>query len=106
MMLSMSGATASDAGLASGLVNTTVQVGAALGLAVLATLSGSRTEALLARGVPAPIATTAGFQRGFLGAAGPGGGAGGGAVPGGRGGGAPGGSPRPPERPPRTGRGR
>ena len=38
MTLSMSGATPSDAGLASGLVNTTLQVGGALGLAVLATL--------------------------------------------------------------------
>jgi MFS family permease len=65
MMLSMSGATASDAGLTSGLVNTTVQVGAALGLAVLATLSGDRTDALLARGVAAPVAATEGFQRGF-----------------------------------------
>ena len=39
MTLAMSGATPSDAGLASGLVNTTQQVGGALGLAVLATLS-------------------------------------------------------------------
>ena len=39
MTLAMSGATPSDAGLASGLVNTTVQVGGALGLAVLATLA-------------------------------------------------------------------
>ena len=45
MTLSMSGATPSDAGLASGLVNTTLQVGGALGLAVLATLSATRTEA-------------------------------------------------------------
>ena len=44
MTLAMSGATEEDAGLASGLVNTTVQVGAALGLAVLATLSTTRTE--------------------------------------------------------------
>jgi EmrB/QacA subfamily drug resistance transporter len=70
MMLSMSGATPSDAGLASGLVNTTVQVGAALGLAVLATLSAARTEVLLAQGVPGPLAATDGFQLGFLVAAG------------------------------------
>ena len=41
MGLAMSGATPEDAGLASGLINTTAQVGGALGLAVLATLSAS-----------------------------------------------------------------
>ena len=50
MTLAMSGATPSDAGLASGLINTTAQVGGALGLAVLATLSASRSEALIAQG--------------------------------------------------------
>ena len=45
MTLAMSGATPSDAGLASGLVNTTAQVGGALGLAVLATLSASHSNA-------------------------------------------------------------
>ena len=39
MTLAMSGATPSDAGLASGLVNTSAQVGGAIGLAVLATLA-------------------------------------------------------------------
>jgi EmrB/QacA subfamily drug resistance transporter len=46
MTLAMTGATPEDAGLASGLVNTTVQVGGALGLAVLATSAASRTRAL------------------------------------------------------------
>jgi sugar phosphate permease len=46
MTLAMSGATPQDAGLASGLVNTTVQVGGALGLAVLATAASSRTHSL------------------------------------------------------------
>src|SRR5215218_10381578 len=50
MTLSMSGATPSDAGLASGLVNTTLQVGGALGLAVLATLASTRSDDLRAAG--------------------------------------------------------
>ena len=45
MSLAMSGATPSDSGLASGLVNTSVQVGGAIGLAVLATLASERTAA-------------------------------------------------------------
>jgi hypothetical protein len=60
MTLSMSGATAS--GLASGLVNTTVQVGGAPGLAVLATLSATRTKDLLAAGDPRASALVGGFH--------------------------------------------
>jgi hypothetical protein len=66
MNLAMSGATPSDAGLASGLVNTTAQVGAALGLAVLATLSASRSEQLIAGGEPVAAALTGGFQLGYV----------------------------------------
>ena len=58
MTLAMSSATPQDAGLASGLVNTTAQVGGALGLAVLATVSASRTNALLAQHRPAAVALT------------------------------------------------
>ncbi len=47
MTLAMSGATPEDSGLRLGLVNTTQQVGGALGLAVLATLSTTRTGSLL-----------------------------------------------------------
>ncbi len=64
--LAMSGASAGDAGLASGLVNTTVQVGAALGLAVLATLSAGRSASLLATGVPALAAVTGGYRLALL----------------------------------------
>ncbi len=62
MMLAMSGATPSDSGLASGLVNTTLQVGGALGLAVLATMSASRTEVLRAEGASAAAALTGGYH--------------------------------------------
>ena len=62
MTLVMSGATAEDSGLASGLANTTLQVGGALGLAVLATLSSSRTSTLLAEGHSNASALTGGYQ--------------------------------------------
>jgi MFS family permease len=66
MMLAMSGATPSDAGLASGLVNTTAQVGGAIGLAVLATVSAERTQSLVAGGDSQAAALTGGFHVAYL----------------------------------------
>ncbi|HEY2769960.1 MAG TPA: DHA2 family efflux MFS transporter permease subunit [Solirubrobacteraceae bacterium] len=62
MTLAMTGAAPSEAGLASGLVNTTQQVGGALGLAVLATLSTTRTDNLLHGGKAAADALTGGYH--------------------------------------------
>jgi EmrB/QacA subfamily drug resistance transporter len=66
MTLAMSGATQSDAGLASGLVNTTVQVGGAVGLAVLATLATERTESLRADGESLASALNSGYHLAYL----------------------------------------
>jgi EmrB/QacA subfamily drug resistance transporter len=65
MTLAMSGATPEDSGLASGLVNTTQQVGGALGLAVLATLSTTRTSSLLSHGASNAAALTDGYHLAF-----------------------------------------
>jgi MFS family permease len=66
MTLAMSGATPQDSGLASGFINTTVQVGGAVGLAVLATLSSSRTENLVADGEPVANALNSGYHLAYL----------------------------------------
>ena len=65
MTLAMSGATPDDAGLASGLINTTAQVGGALGLAVLATLSASRSSVLIGDGETNVAALTSGYHLAF-----------------------------------------
>ncbi|MFD5009136.1 MFS transporter [Streptomyces chartreusis] len=63
--LAMSGAREEDAGLASGLFNTTQVVGGSLGLAVLSVLAASRTEGLLAEGAGSVAATAEGYQLAF-----------------------------------------
>lgn len=66
MTLAMGGVRPEEAGLASGLVNTTLQVGGAIGLAVLATLSTSRSTSALAGGDSAAQALTSGYRLAFL----------------------------------------
>ena len=63
----VTGVTASEAGLASGLINTSQQVGGALGLAILATIANSRTKELMTASPGDPrVALTEGFQDAFL----------------------------------------
>jgi hypothetical protein len=62
----MSDVEPSDAGLASGLVNTSFMMGGALGLAVLASLADSRTNDLLASGDDTLTALTGGYHAAFL----------------------------------------
>jgi EmrB/QacA subfamily drug resistance transporter len=61
----MSDIPATDAGVASGVGNVTMQVGGAFGLAALGTISSDHTRALVAQGESLASALTAGYQLGF-----------------------------------------
>jgi hypothetical protein len=62
----MAGVEPHEAGLASGLINTSQQVGGALGLAILAAIANSRTDSLTESGSALPVALTEGFQSALL----------------------------------------
>jgi EmrB/QacA subfamily drug resistance transporter len=64
--LAMSAATPRDAGLASGVMNTTVQLGGAVGLSVLATLAAGRTDTQTQRHAAAAAALNSGYHLAYL----------------------------------------
>jgi MFS family permease len=68
--LAMSGVSPSESGLASGLINTSLQVGGSIGLAVLATVSATRSDGLIAGGDSTASALTGGYHFAFAIAAG------------------------------------
>ncbi|SFC00199.1 MFS transporter [Streptomyces aidingensis] len=60
------GVPADKAGLAAGLLNTSQQLGAALGLAIFSALATARTNDLFREGLAAPEALTGGYRRALL----------------------------------------
>jgi EmrB/QacA subfamily drug resistance transporter len=66
LLAAMSDVAPDEAGLASGVVNTSFMMGGALGLAVLASLAASRTDTLLASGEDRLTALTGGYNLAFF----------------------------------------
>jgi EmrB/QacA subfamily drug resistance transporter len=66
----LAGVQPAEAGLASGLINTSQQIGGALGIAALTSIATSTTNTKVASGSALPVALTDGFQSAFYGAAG------------------------------------
>jgi EmrB/QacA subfamily drug resistance transporter len=66
LLAAMSDVAPDEAGLASGVVNTSFMMGGALGLAVLASLAARRTDTLLAAGESELSALTGGYHLAFL----------------------------------------
>jgi EmrB/QacA subfamily drug resistance transporter len=64
-ILALGGVEEHQAGLASGLINTSQQIGGAIGVAVMSTVAIEHAETLLAEGDPPRLAFTDGFQWGF-----------------------------------------
>jgi MFS family permease len=65
LTIAMAHVPAKDAGLASGIVNTSLQVSAAIGVAVLGTVSTDHTRTLLAHGAGLDNALLSGYQLAF-----------------------------------------
>jgi MFS family permease len=61
----LAGIEAKDAGLASGLINTSQQIGGALGIAILSSVAVAHTESSVGSGQAVPDALTAGFHAAF-----------------------------------------
>jgi MFS family permease len=61
----LAGVAPDEAGLASGLINTSQQVGGALGVAIASTVAFTHTNSLLAAGRSQAEAATGGFSLGF-----------------------------------------
>jgi EmrB/QacA subfamily drug resistance transporter len=70
LTLAMANVPAQDAGMASGIINTSLQLSAALGVAVLGTISAGRTRSLAAHGTGHTAALLSGYHLAFAVAAG------------------------------------
>jgi MFS-type transporter involved in bile tolerance (Atg22 family) len=64
-IIALAGVVETQAGLASGLINTAQQIGGAIGVAVASTVATTHFETLALAGDPSPVALTGGFSWGF-----------------------------------------